>query len=116
MNKPFLVFAILYIIAPLLVIPTLAYVGKDGYLLLGLVFSYLGSASVLNKRYRLFVPLFLVLCLVFWSIAGFSFHQHTTFFFICALWGTVMARIAGAYDDLVKNGQRSTVPKRLRIE
>ena len=100
----FKLFAFLYMIAPLLVIPYWAYFNDNWYLLFGIPFSYLGSYSSFSPRLKSFIFLFTIVCIGVWIGTGFSIHQYITFFFFCSLWGYLITQIAEEYDQESKRG------------
>jgi hypothetical protein len=104
MKGMFKLFAFLYMIIPLIVIPYWAYANANWYLLFGILFSYFGSYTSFSPRLKGFTPLFLLLCIGVWIGKGFSIHQYITFFFFCSLWGYIMAKIAEEYDQQSKRG------------
>jgi hypothetical protein len=81
----FNIFVFLYMLSPLILVPIWAYHERNAWLLAGIPVSYIASYSAAaNSK---LIVLFLVLCIGVWLKAGFSFHQHITFFFFCALFG-----------------------------
>jgi len=81
----FNLFVLLYMLAPLILIPIWAYHERNAWLLIGIPVSYIASYSAAAHSKLIF--LFLMLCLGVWFGAGFSFHKYITFFFFCALFG-----------------------------
>ena len=88
----FSIFVLLYTIAPLILIPLLAYHERNAWLLLGIPVSYIASYSAAAHSKLIF--LFLMLCIGVWLKSGFSFHQYITFFFFCSLWGYLFFQLA----------------------
>ena len=62
------------------------------WLLLGIPFSYAGTYLATRRSKIIF--LFLCLCIGVWIKDGFSIHQYVTFFFFCALWGSMLFHMA----------------------
>ena len=88
----FNVFVLLYMLAPLILVPTWAYHERNAWLLAGIPASYIASYSAAAHSKLIF--LFLMLCIGVWLKAGFSFHQYITFFFFCSLWGYLFFQLA----------------------
>jgi ferredoxin-thioredoxin reductase catalytic subunit len=104
MRFKFNLFALLYMIGPLVVIPYLAYSNNNWYLLFGILFSWFASFTTFHPRLRGFIFLFTVLCIGIWFTIGFNVHQYTAFFFFCSLGGYLCAQIAEHYDQTSKRG------------
>ena len=81
----FNIFVLLYMFAPLILVPIWAYHERNAWLLIGIPVSYIASYSAAAHSKLIF--LFFVLCIGVWLKAGFSFHQYITFFFFCSLFG-----------------------------
>ena len=81
----FNIFVLLYMFAPLILVPIWAYHERNAWLLIGIPVSYLASYSAAAHSKLIF--LFFMLCSGVWLKAGFSFHQYITFFFFYSLWG-----------------------------
>ena len=90
-------FAFLYMAGPLVIIPFLAYLEGNYYLLFGIPFSYFASYTVVSGKLKGFIYLFTLLCIGFWIASGFSIYQYITFFFFCSLGGYLLAAIADSY-------------------
>lgn len=102
MRTMFKLFAFLYIFAPIFVVPYWAYRFGTWYLLFGILFSFAGSFSAAKESKAIY--LFACICVGYWIRSGFDFHQYTTFYFFCSLWGYVIWRIAESYDQESKRG------------
>lgn len=100
----FNLFAFLYIVAPLIVVPYWSYSNNNWYLLFGILFSWFASYTTFQPRLRSFILLFAMFCLGVWIRTGFSIHQYITFFFFCSLGGYLFAQIAEQYDQESKRG------------
>ena len=98
----FLVFWLLYFVAPLLLVPIFAYSAGNAWLLFGILFSYVGTASAPSRSSV--VTLATLGMIGFWLSQGFSIYQYATFYYFCALWGFLMYRFAEAYDQERKRG------------
>jgi hypothetical protein len=103
MKLMFGLFAFLYMVSPLVVVPTFAYLEGNYYLLLGILFSYFASYTAISGQLKGFIYLFLLLSIGFWLSSGFSVYQYITFFFFCSLGGYLLAAIADAYDAASKH-------------
>lgn len=114
MTFMFNLFAFLYIVAPLIVIPYWAYSNSNGYLLFGILFSWFSSYTSFQRRQKILF-LFQIICIGFWIKSGFSIHQYITFFFFCSLWGYLSAQIAEGYDQLSKRGTLENDAERLEF-
>jgi hypothetical protein len=88
----FTFFALLYQVAPVVVVPLWAYHVGTWWLLFGIAFSYLGSA--LAEQYSRSIFLFGCYCLGFWIRNGFNSHDYTTFCFLCASSGYMLWHLA----------------------
>ena len=103
----FNVLVLLYLVAPLILVPFWAYHEGDWWLLFAIVISYVASFSAACKSNIIF--LFACLSAGVWIYAGFSIHQYVTSFFFCALWGYALFRMADeaqmtyALQSLVEN-------------
>jgi|SRR5579859_1391828 len=102
MKVMFRFFFFLYTIAPLIVLPFLAYKEQNGYFLFGIAFSYAGVLLAARKP-KWFYPL-PIFCIGFWMANGFSIHQYVTLFFFCLLGGFMFYQMAESYDQLSKKG------------
>ena len=100
----FKLFALLYMIGPLVVIPYLAHSNNNWYLLFGILFSWFASFTTFHSKLRGFIFLFTLLCIGIWFSIGFNIHQYITFFFFCSLAGYLCAQIAEHYDQSSKRG------------
>lgn len=88
----FNILAMLYMAAPLIIIPLWAYHVGNWWLLVGIAVSYAASFSAANRSKIIF--LFACLCVGFWIRSGFSVYQYITFYFFCALWGYTLFQMA----------------------
>lgn len=104
----------LYMFAPLIAVPYWAYSNYNCYLLFGIPFSYLGSYTSFSPRLKSFIFLFTMFSIGGWIKTGFNIHQYITFFFICSLWGYVIAKIAEGYDQQNKEGTLDNDRKMLK--
>lgn len=102
MRTMFKIFALLYMVAPIIFVPCLAYYLGNWFLLFGILFSYAGSiAAAFKSKLIIVLPIF---CIGFWIHSGFDIHQYVTFYFFCSLWGTMTFKIAEGYDQESKRG------------
>jgi hypothetical protein len=88
----FNVLVLLYMAAPPVLVSAWALYEHNWWLLLGIPFSYAGT--YLATRGSKIIFLFLCLCVGVWIKDGFSIHQYVTFFFFCALWGSMLFHMA----------------------
>jgi len=92
----FNIFGLLYMVAPPVFLSLIAYHYHDWRLLGGIFISFFASYSAAN-RLRIFPTLFflfLCLCMGVWLRLGFSVHQYITVYFLSALWGYMLFKIA----------------------
>ena len=94
----FTILAMLYQVAPLLIIPLWAYHVGNWWLLAGIAASFVGSAEA--GQYSRATLLFGCYCIGFWIHYGFSIYHYTTFYFFCASWGYMLWNLA----ESVKSG------------
>ena len=85
-------FVLLYMFAPLILVPIWAYHERNAWLLIGIPVSYIASYSAAAHSKLIF--LFFMLCIGVWLKTGFSLHQYITFFFFCSLWGYLFFQLA----------------------
>lgn len=104
MKFMFNLFAFLYIVSPLIVIPYWAYLNDNWYLLLGILFSWFASYTTFSPKFKGFIFLYTFLCIGIWVKISFSIHQYITFFFFCSLGGYLFAKIAEEYSQESKKG------------
>lgn len=88
-----------YFIAPLIVVPYIAYKQDNWYILFGIAFCYIGVYA--GKAMPSVFYLILCLCIGFWFKAGFDIHQYITLFFFCMLGGFFFSTLADEYEKLV---------------
>jgi hypothetical protein len=93
-RRAFYGLVVLYAVVPILVVPPIAVLRGNWWLVIGVVASYLGSLSATMKAGRSLITLLLVLFIVRWLMNGFEFYNNATFFFLCAFWGSVTFQIA----------------------
>lgn len=86
-KAPFHIFTLLYMLAPLVVIPVWAYYVGTWWLLLGIPVTYFAVFLAASKSKLIY--LFTCLCIGVWFKLGFSIHQYITFHFLCATWGHI---------------------------
>ena len=89
----FNVMAMLYLIAPLLLVPPCAYHEHNWWLLAGIAVSWAASATTANSASVIFGGktvggTLLLACIVLWFTKG--IHNYFSFFGLCALWGCVL--------------------------
>ena len=112
MNALFHLFFFLYGLAPVLVVPFLAFHYDNWFLLLVILFSYAGTLSA--AKGRSLVILFGMFMIGFWFKNGFDIHHYMTFYFLCSVWGFFMFLWAGAYDTERRKGTLDSDEERLR--
>jgi hypothetical protein len=114
--------AMLYTVAPLIIISLWAYHVGNWWLLAGIAVSYVASASAGQASRIIFV--FNCYCIGFWIHNGFSIYHYTTFYFFCALWGYMIYQLADtvqtscARQSLIKSSKifdEAITQNRLRI-
>ena len=82
---------VLYLIAPLLLIPFLAYHEHNWWLLIGIVVASVIAPQIAQIA-KSFGGLLLLICAVLWFTLG--FHHTLTLLTVCALWGFMFFQIA----------------------
>ncbi|HET7329899.1 hypothetical protein [Dyella sp.] len=87
LNITFAVLVHLYMLGPLLIVPTLAYVFGNWWLLFGVVACYVGVFSATGAMFRFIIVFATMFCIGFWLHGGFHLKQYVTFFYLCALGG-----------------------------
>src|SRR5438128_10927388 len=114
--------AMLYMVAPLVIIPLWAYHVGNWWLLVGIPVSYAASRSAGKTSRGIFA--FGCYCIGFWIRNGFSIYHYTTFYFCCALWGYMLWQLADtvrescARQSLIKSPKlfaEAVAQNRLRI-
>jgi tetratricopeptide (TPR) repeat protein len=97
----FNVFVLLYLVAPFIIIPILAYFANNWWLLLGigisLIFTHFatwGIAKSSGKWKSKIIGYFFVVFVINWVANGFHFYNYITFFFFCAAWATFFFLVA----------------------
>ncbi len=100
-KKMFNIFVMLYMVAPVVLIPILAYHADNWWLLFGIAFSYLftffatwGNNKQSGKWMSNLIYYFFIYFVVNWIRNGFHFYDYATFFFFCSLWGTFFFKVA----------------------
>ena len=118
----FNILTMLYIAAPLIVVPLRAYYVGDWWVLAGVAASYVGTSSA--RQYSQMIFWFSCYCIGFWIHNGFSIDDYTTYFFFCALWGYILwhladtARMNCARQSLIESPEfynKAIVENRIRI-
>jgi len=88
----FILLTMLYMVAPLIILPLWAYHEGNWWLLAGIAVSYLASGSAGKASRTVYV--FGCYSIGFWIHNGCSIHHYTTFYFCCALWGYMTYQLA----------------------
>ena len=83
---------VLYLVAPLIIVPLWAYHERDWWLLAGVGIASLISPQLAQRKGHSIGALFLLACLIFWLSKG--IHNYYTFFSLCALWGYMFFQMA----------------------
>jgi hypothetical protein len=83
---------VLYLVAPLIIVPLWAYHERDWWLLAGVGIASLISPQLAQRKGHSIGALFLLACLIFWLSKG--IHNYYTFFSLCALWGYIFFQMA----------------------
>ena len=87
-------------IAPLIVIPVIAYNFNNWYLLFDIAFCYIGAA--LAKRFEIIFYGLTCFCIGFWIKSGFNIHQYITLFFFCLFGGFLFSKMADEYESSIE--------------
>jgi len=92
---------LLYMYAPLIIVPLFAYHADNWWLLFGIALSPLFAhfaawkdAKAPGKWKANIIFYFGVVCIGYWFKNGFHFYDYITFFFFCSLWGYFFFRTA----------------------
>jgi hypothetical protein len=94
----FNVLVVMYIVAPLVLVPFFCYHFNNWWLLFGIPFSYVGSVS---GAWKIHIPAYLMLYFIGEAIAGhWHFKDYDDFFYICLLWGYLWFRYANEYQRI----------------
>ncbi|MGA2032870.1 MAG: hypothetical protein ABSG68_11470 [Thermoguttaceae bacterium] len=104
----FLLFLLLYDVAPLIIVPIIAYFAGKLWLLNGILFSFGGTRPIALKL-RL-VPLATAGMIVFWVYDGFSVYQSATFFYFCALWGYLLFQFQRILHSVLLKRKQDLAP------
>jgi hypothetical protein len=113
---------VLYLVAPLVMVPLWAYHEGNWWLLPGVVIASLISPQLAQRKGHSIGALFLLACLIFWLSKG--IHNYYTFFSLCALWGYVFFQMADsaqaeyAMQSLVEDSglfSRAIAEKRISV-
>jgi len=104
---PMQLFAFITLILPLVVIPIIAYLFDNWWLLCGVLSVFLGVWLAESKPKLFFVlpPL----GIAFWIEQGFDIHNPLTFFLFCCAFGYVFYSITIEYEKLFKKELVSNV-------
>lgn len=106
----FMVFLMLYLVAPILVISFWAYHERNWWLLLGIIVACLIAPQLAQRRGSSIGGLLLIASLIALFIKG--VHNCFTFFFLCAFWSylffqlTEAVRIVCARQTLIDSPER----------
>ena len=82
----------LYMIAPLVLVPFWAYHESNWWLLIGIVVASLVSPQLAQRKGHSIGGFFLLAIVFFWYMGG--IHSYYTFFSVCALWGYMFSQMA----------------------
>lgn len=85
-------------IAPIILIPFIAYIYNDWYLLFGILFSYV-STFLATKKHNWQWAAPLLFMFYYWFKFGFHIGDHVNFFWLCLLWGNWMYLLAVGYEE-----------------
>jgi len=112
----------LYMVAPIIIVPLWARHVANWWFLVGIAISYVASLSAGSYSRSIFI--FACFCIGFWVRNGFSFYHYTTFYFFCAMCGYILWQVADtvrtscARQSLVKSAkvfEEAIAQNRLRI-
>jgi hypothetical protein len=97
MKSMYYLFLIIWIVAPLILIPFWSNIHDDWYFLIGIAFWFLGVflAKNENKLILVITPALII----YWFIKGFHFSDYITFFYFSLMAGYVMFSIARGYNS-----------------
>ena len=87
-----------YMIAPIILVPTIAYKFDDWYLLFGILFSYFSTYLAIRKKsWQWAAPLLFMLW--YWYSNGFHLNDYINFYWLCLFWGGFTYSLAIGYED-----------------
>ena len=87
-----------YMIAPVILVPLIAYKYEDWYLLFGIAFSYASTYLALRKKQWQWAAPLLFMCW-YWYKNGFHLDDYINFFWLCLAWGGWMYSLAVGYEE-----------------
>jgi hypothetical protein len=90
----FTICLLLYLVAPVLVIPVWAYHERNWWLLLGIVVASLIAPQLAQRKGSSIGGLLLLASIIFFFTKG--VHNYFTFFPLCALWSYIFFQLAEA--------------------
>lgn len=102
----FSIHVILYLWAPLILVPLFSYLANNWLLLFGIIFSYFftrlavwHNTTISGKWKGNIIYLFGLFMIGYWLKSGFHFYDYMSFFFFCGLWGHFFFLTAEAAQD-----------------
>jgi hypothetical protein len=113
----------LYLVAPVIIIPLWAYHERNWWLLLGIIVASLIAPQLAQRKGHTIGGFLFLACLIF----GFSkgIHNYYTFFSVCTLWSYMFFQMAEssqtiyAMQSLVDSPElftKAIAEKRIRVE
>ena len=94
----FYTFLFSYMIAPIILVPIIAFNFDDWYLLLGIMFSYFSTYLAIRKKsWQWAAPLLYMLW--YWYSNGFHLNDYINFYWLCLFWGGLTYSLAIGYED-----------------
>lgn len=91
----------LFIALTLILVPVLAFVFNNYWLLFGIAFSYIGF-SVREFNLKSFFVIVTIAIGIYWFNSGFHFSESFTFFWFCSLFGVVFKSVTHMFDELAR--------------
>ena len=86
------VYVMLYLVAPIVIIPIWAYHEGNWWLLFGIIVACVIAPQLAQRKGHLFGGLLLLTSALFWYLMG--IHSYYTFYSVCALWSYMFFQIA----------------------
>lgn len=91
-------FFVFFVIVTFFVIPLLSYLFDNYWLLIGIIFSYMGKVFSAGNYSKIFyIPTIGVI--IYWIIYGFVFSDLVTFFWFSLIFGSICQTLTEASDS-----------------
>jgi hypothetical protein len=94
-----------YMIAPLILVPLVAYKYSNWYLLFGIAFCYLSTFLEMRKIIKWIYAYCIFYLGWYWHDYGFHLDDYGNFFGLCVFWGSSFYYIATIIEDEFAKGE-----------